>query len=148
MSLIDFVVKKIIKKMPLINRISEVLICYLFISIIATVYDLALLFIFTEFIGINYLISATISYCIGIIVGYIGQKTITFKDKDKRIAKQFGLFAFISLIGLLINLGVLKLCVDVIGLHYMIGKVIAIGVGFVWNYTANKKITFKKRESN
>ena len=119
---------------------------YLIISVIATVYDVALLYIFTEFLGFNYLISATISYCVGIFVGYVGQKTITFKDKDKRIAKQFGLFTFISLIGLLINLGVLKLCVDVLGIYYLIGKVIAIGVGFFWNYTANKKITFKKRK--
>ncbi|HRS42503.1 MAG TPA: GtrA family protein [Candidatus Diapherotrites archaeon] len=146
MSLIDFVVKKIIKRIPIINRFNEVLMYYLIISVIATVYDVALLYIFTEFLGFNYLISATISYCVGIFVGYVGQKTITFKDKDKRIAKQFGLFTFISLIGLLINLGVLKLCVDVLGIYYLIGKVIAIGVGFFWNYTANKKITFKKRK--
>lgn len=147
MSIVNFLVKNILKKIPLINRLNELLMYYLIISVIATIYDVALLYIFTEFLGFNYLVSATISYCIGIIVGYVGQKTITFKDTDKRIARQFGLFAFISFIGLLINLGVLKICVDVLGLHYMIGKVIAIGIGFFWNYTANRKITFKKNNS-
>lgn len=147
MSIINFLVNKIIKKIPIIKKLNEILIFYLIISVIATIYDVALLYIFTDFLGFNYLVSATISYCIGIIVGYAGQKTITFKDQNKQIAKQFGLFAFISIIGLLINLGVLKICVDVIGLHYMIGKVFAIGIGFIWNYNANRKITFKKNNS-
>jgi putative flippase GtrA len=147
MSIINFFITKILKKIPIINRLNETLIYYLIISIIATIYDVALLYIFTEFVELNYLLSATVSYCVGIVVGYIGQKTITFKDQNKQIAKQFGLFAFISFIGLLINLGVLKICVDVLGLHYMIGKVIAIGIGFFWNYTANRKITFKKNNS-
>ncbi len=144
MSIIDFLVDKIIKKIPIINRLNEIFIYYLIISVIATVYDVALLYILTEFVGWNYLVSATISYCVGIVVEYVGQKTITFKDTNKRIAKQFGLFAFISVIGLLINLGVLKLCVDLFGLHYMVGKIIAIGIGFFWNYTANRKLTFRK----
>ena len=148
MSIINFFITKILKKIPIINRLNETLIYYLIISVIATIYDVALLYIFTEFVELNYLLSATVSYCVGIVVGYIGQKTITFKDRNKQIAKQFGLFAFISFIGLLINLGVLKICVDVIGLHYMIGKVIAIGIGFFWNYTANKKFTFKKGKDN
>lgn len=144
MSVIKFLVNKIIKKIPIINKFSDLLLYYLIIAVIATIYDVALLYIFTEFAGFNYLLSATMSYCVGIVVGYVGQKTITFKDQNKQIARQFGLFAFISFIGLLINLGVLKICVDVLGLHYMIGKVIAIGIGFFWNYTANRKITFKK----
>lgn len=144
MTFIDFFVKRILKKIPLINKFNEILLYYLIISVIATLYDVCLLYIFTEFFGWNYLVSATAAYCVGIVVGYLGQKTITFKDTDKRIAKQFGLFTFISIIGLLINLGVLKLCVDVFGLHYLIGKLFAIGVGFVWNYTANRKVTFKK----
>ncbi len=144
MSVITFLVDKIIKKIPIVNRLNEILIYYLIISVIATVYDMALLYILTEFVGWNYLVSATISYSVGIVVGYAGQKIITFKDTNKRIAKQFGMFAFISVIGLLINLGVLKLCVDLFGLHYMVGKIIAIGVGFFWNYTANRKLTFRK----
>lgn len=120
---------------------------YLFISVIATIVDVLFLFLLTDVVKINYLVSGTISFFLGTVVAYTGQKYFTFKDAEKKIARQFGLFAFISFIGLLINLGVLKICVDVLGLHYMIGKVIAIGIGFFWNYTANRKITFKKNNS-
>ena len=137
-------ITKLIKKIPIINRFDKLFWSYLFISVIATIVDVLFLFLLTDVVKINYLVSGTISFFFGTVVAYIGQKYFTFKDKNKRVARQFGLFAFISVIGLLINLGVLKICVDVLGLHYMIGKVFAIGIGFIWNYTANRKITFKK----
>lgn len=116
---------------------------YLFVSVIATLIDIGLLFLLTEFLKINYLISGTISYCIGIIVGYVGQKKLTFNDKNKKIVKQFLIFTAVSLIGLLINLIILKIFVEYFGIHYLISKIIAIGIGFIWNYSINKKITFK-----
>ena len=137
-------ITKLIKRIPIANRFDRLFWSYLFISVIATVIDVLFLFLLTDLIKINYLVSGTFSFFFGTVVAYTGQKYFTFKDKNKRIARQFGLFAFISVIGLLINLGVLKICVDVLGLHYMIGKVFAIGIGFIWNYTANRKITFKK----
>lgn len=134
---------KVFEKIPILKKIDKILIKYLFISVITTLADILFLFILVEAFGINYLISATISYCIGIIIGYIGQKKITFRDKNKKIIKQFFTFTVVSLIGLLINLGVLKLFVEFFGIHYMISKIIAIGIGFIWNYSINKKITFK-----
>ncbi len=127
----------------LIQLKNKTIIKYLFVSVIATCIDVGLLFLLTEFLKINYLISGTISYCVGIIIGYIGQKTLTFNDKSTKIFKQFAIFTIVSLIGLLINLVILKIFVEYFGLHYLISKIIAIGVGFIWNYSINKKITFK-----
>jgi len=137
-------ITKLIKKIPIINRFDRLFWSYLFISVIATAVDILFLFLLTDIIKINYLVSGTFSFFFGTVVAYLGQKYFTFKDQNKKIARQFGLFAFISVIGLLINLLVLKICVDAFGLHYMIGKIFAIGIGFIWNYTANRKITFKK----
>lgn len=135
---------KLIKKIPIVNRFDKLFWSYLFISVIATAVDILFLFLLTDVIKINYLVSGTFSFFLGTVVAYTGQKYFTFKDAEKKIAKQFGLFIFISIIGLMINLLVLKICVDGFGLHYMIGKVFAIGIGFFWNYTANRKFTFKK----
>lgn len=135
---------KYIKKIPILNKFDKLFWNYLFISVIATIVDIGFLFVLTEIAKVYYLTSATISFIFGTIVAYIGQKYFTFKDVNKKVIRQFGLFAFISIIGLLINLGVLKLCVDVFKLYYLVGKLFSIGVGFIWNYTANRKITFKK----
>jgi len=130
--------------MPILNRFTRVFWNYLIISVIVTAIDVGLLYILTEYANLNYLVSATFSYCVGLILAYIGQKIFTFKDQNKKIAKQFSLFTIVSIIGLLINLLILKVFVEYFGIHYMISKVIAIGAGFIWNYSINKKFTFKK----
>ncbi|HOD89797.1 MAG TPA: GtrA family protein, partial [archaeon] len=82
---------------------------YVFASLIATIVDVSILYLFTDFLGIYYLVSAAISYICGLVVGYILQRKYTFQSKNKKITKQFSLFTIISLIGLLINLIVIKL---------------------------------------
>lgn len=146
MTPITFLVNKVFKKIPIINKFDTLFLHYLLVSVVSTTYDITLLYLLTEIVGWNYLVSATASYCIGTIVAYVGQRTITFKDQNKQIAKQFGVFVIVSTIGLIINLGILKLFVSAFGVHYLFGKIIAIGVGFFWNYSINKKITFKKEQ--
>jgi dolichol-phosphate mannosyltransferase len=115
---------------------------YVFASLIATIVDVSILYLFTDFLGIYYLVSAAISYICGLVVGYILQRKYTFQSKNKKITKQFSLFTIISLIGLLINLIVIKLFVTYVGLWYIYAKLIAIAVGFIWNYLGNRHITF------
>ncbi len=135
--------ESVIKKIPIAKRLDRIFWKYLLISVVATLVDVWLLYCLTEFGKLNYMVSATISFCSGVIVAYAGQKLFTFKDESKKITRQFTVFAMVSVIGLLINLAVLKVCVDVFGLYYLLGKLIAIGFGFVWNYSVNKRVTFK-----
>jgi dolichol-phosphate mannosyltransferase len=46
-------------------------------------------------------------------------------------------FEGICLAGVAITVGVLWLCVKQLGLHYLIGNAIAIGVGTAWNFLVN-----------
>ena len=48
-------------------------------------------------------------------------------------------FEGICLAGVAITVGVLALCVKKLGLHYLIGNAIAIGVGTAWNFLVNLK---------
>src|SRR5574344_696806 len=98
------IITKLIKKIPIVNRFDRLFWSYLFISVIATAVDILFLFLLTDVIKINYLVSGTFSFFLGTVVAYTGQKYFTFKDAEKKIAKQFGLFIFISIIGLMINL--------------------------------------------
>ncbi len=136
-------IKKILSKLPFFKRI-ELMFDYATISLFATIVDVLLLYALTEFLNINYLVSATISYCTGLLISFYLQKTYTFKEQHtKRIHLQFTKFTIISLIGLLLNLIILKVFVE-IGVWYIFAKIIAIIIVFFWNYLINKRITFKK----
>jgi putative flippase GtrA len=112
------------------------------IGIVSTLVDTGLLLVFTEYCGIWYLWSAAASYCCGILVSYFLNKHYTFHDTNRHYLSQFAMFAAISGSGLALNLVVMLLAVDLLGFHYLLGKALAIGVSFAWNYTGQSRITF------
>ncbi len=116
---------------------------YIFCAGIATLLDMALLYVLTEFFGLLYLVSATFSYASGILVNYSLNRKITFKNKSPKIFKQFSMFVFVSLVGLVLTLLFMAFFVEVLGLWYMFAKLITIILVFIWSYNANSRLTFK-----
>lgn len=118
---------------------------YFVFAAFSTILDMALLFAFTEFFKIYYLLSVAIAYFAGMIANYSLNKAFTFENKSKKYAKQFGVFAFISLIGLGLNVLLIFLFVQFAGLHYLIAKIIAVFIVFAWSFTGHKKLTFSEK---
>ncbi len=106
--------------------------------------DIVGLYVFTEFFGFWYILSATLSFILAAIFNYLYQRFITFKSQDKNYTKQFILFVVIALVGLLINNSILYILVESFGIWYMFAKAFAAAIVLIWNFWANKKFTFKK----
>lgn len=110
---------------------------------IAFIIDIGLLYVFTEFFGLWYILSATLSFCVAAIFNYLFQKFVTFKSESKKYFKQFVMFVLIALIGLGINNSILYLLVESFGVWYILAKALAAIIVLIWNFIANKKVTFK-----
>lgn len=116
---------------------------YFFASGIALVVDMGSLFVFTEFFKLYYLISATISFMLGIAVTYICSKLYIFtKTKIENKATEFSIFLIIGIIGLGINNLFLWIFTEYVGLYYMFSKCFVIIITYLWNYFARKKFIF------
>lgn len=110
---------------------------------IAFVADYSLLYLLTEYCGLYHLLSAAISFMVGLTVNYVLSLRYVFTErsfKDKRM--EFAAFAIIGIIGLLLNELILYVSADVCGLHYMAGKVVSTVIVFFWNFLARKIILF------
>lgn len=106
----------------------------------ATVIDFVLLFVLKEFVGLNEIVSNTISFTISLIYNYIASVKWVFDvDKSKKQEQQFLIFIIFSIIGLLINNLILWICIDKLKIHYLIGKVIATAIVMVFNFVTRKK---------
>jgi len=116
---------------------------YIFCAGIATIMDMALLYVFTDYLGVMYLVSATLSYSSGIFVNYALNRRITFRNKSRKRGKQFAMFTIISIIGLILTLLFMAIFVEFLGIWYMLAKLITIALVFIWSYNANSKLTFK-----
>lgn len=116
---------------------------YFFASGIALFADMALLFILTEFCNVYYLISATISFLVGIAITYIFSKLYIFtKTSIKNRTAEFTVFLIIGIIGLVLNNIFLYIFTDLLGIYYMLSKCLVIAITYLWNYFARKKFIF------
>jgi putative flippase GtrA len=71
-------------------------------------------------------------------------KVFNFHDSDRHYVLQFTTFTAISLSCLLVNLCVMWLCVEVLGLNYLAGKILATLCAFFWNYHGQNRFTFRE----
>ena len=107
-------------------------------GVIAFIVDYLSLYLLTEFLNVYYLISSIISFLLSIIVNYILSIKWVFDIKKKQSFKDVIIFTLLSAIGLLINLLVMYLSVEVFKIHYMIGKLIATFIVMIWNFVTRK----------
>ena len=110
------------------------------VGIIAFFIDYGLLALLTEAFGINYLVSATISFTASVIFNYIASMRYVFTHKEGMSRRrEFVIFVVLSVIGLGINNLCMWAGVELIGVHYLIVKIGATFLVMVWNFVTRKK---------
>jgi putative flippase GtrA len=108
--------------------------------------DLGLLWALVEKAGLHYLLAATISFLAGTVVVYWVSIRHAFRFRrvtDRRA--EFGYFATIGAMGILLNVCLMLVLVDGLSLHYLAAKVCAAAVTFVGNFGMRRWLLFSER---
>ena len=109
------------------------------VGVIACVIDYGLMVALTELAGVNYLISATISFIVSVTFNYFASMRYVFTHKEGMSRRrEFVVFVVLSVIGLLINDALMWLGTDIAGISYLITKIFATAVVMVWNFVTRK----------
>ena len=118
---------------------------YVFVGGTAFVVDFGFLYFFSDICGIYYLISAVLSFIISVLVNYIMSTKWVFNQDniDNRLV-EFNLFILISTIGLVFTEILLYFFTDVIGLYYLISKIISAIIVLFWNFLARRVMFYGK----
>jgi putative flippase GtrA len=106
--------------------------------------DLAILAVLTELIGLHYLVSATLSFTVGLGVTYCLSVLWIFKHRRfmNRIT-EFGAFGLIGAVGVVLMIAAMWLFTEVVHLHYLISKIVASVLVFTANFTLRKLLLFR-----
>lgn len=116
---------------------------YLWVGGISFVIDYISLFIFTEYLHINYLISAAIAFILGLTTNYLLSTIWVFNNSRlKNKLTEFIIFSIIGIIGLGLNEIIIYICSELLNLYYMMSKLISTAVVFFWNFLGRKYILF------
>ncbi len=105
--------------------------------------DVASLWTLVQYFSLPYLPAATISYSIGLLVGYVLSVTAVFKYRRlKSQPLEFVGFAMVGVIGLAINAAAMAFGVGYLGEHYLTAKCGAAALTFVWNFSVRRQLLF------
>lgn len=115
---------------------------YLFVGGLAFVVDFGLLYVCTTFLHIHYLISAAVGFTAGLIINYLLSKIWVFSKSKYNDTKAFLLFALVGVIGLGFNELLMYLFTDLMHYWFMLSKIIATILVFIWNFAARKILVF------
>ena len=116
-----------------------------FVGFLCFFIDYGIMVFLTEALKINYLISSGCSFSVSVIVNYILSIKFVFDaDRDANKVKQFLVFLFFSIGGLIINKIVMWVAVDLLGIFYMISKIGATAIVMVYNFITRKLFIEKK----
>ena len=121
------------------NNLINKIIRFIIVGGIATIIDFVFLYIFKEIFNFNVIIANTLSFIISVTYNYIASVTWVFDvniNKNKKM--QFILFIIFSVIGLIINNLILYVLTSIIGIYYLISKVIATAIVMVFNFVTRK----------
>lgn len=126
------------------------LISYGFVGGIAALVEWLFFTLLTNLLGINYLLATSISFVFSTTTNWLLGKKITFRESDAykgKTEKEIFLVFLVSGIGLLFNLGIMYILVDVLMLNtallLVVSKIFATGIVFVWNFLIRKYFIYK-----
>ncbi|OIO46861.1 MAG: hypothetical protein AUJ28_01680 [Parcubacteria group bacterium CG1_02_37_51] len=98
----------------------------------------------TDYFHEHYLQANVIGFCIAVINSYLLNKYWTFQQNAAHDWQQFAKFVGIMLVGsFVIAQTVLYTSVEILHIYDLIGKIIGVILGYIWNFFTAKYIVFK-----
>lgn len=108
--------------------------------------DLLSLTILVEFFGFSPHWGYVISTLLAVSVVFVGNKFFTFRNHEKRYVSQILKFALVYGCAVIFNIGLASFFFWA-GLHYLVAKVLAIGIVALWNYSLSHGFIFRQSEN-
>ena len=109
--------------------------------------DIGLFMLFAQYFGLPYLRVAAATFIVATLVNYLLSVRFVFVS-GRRHGRRWEIFLvyLVSIVGLVLNQGILAFCVEIAHLALFFSKLVATGLVFFWNYLARRLFIFEVRE--
>lgn len=123
--------------------LTHTFIRYGIMAVIVVGIELFTFWIMDTAFGWHYLVATWISLALGILLNWVGSRYFVFGNSKHTASKELGLVVATSLLGVVLQSGVVALTVEVLDSPAVLGKASAIVVTFFWNYFIRKYFIYK-----
>lgn len=141
-----------IEKIKELCKKYEEIIIYLIVGVMTTIVSWGAAFLGKLLLNVDIswqnTLNNTISWMVGVLFAYPLNRKWVFKSKNPKILKEFLGFASSRVSTLIMDIVIMWLTVNVIGMNYWIAKIfISSVIVTIANYVFSKLLIFKKKEN-
>ena len=105
--------------------------------------EVLLLYLLVQYIAVYYIIATALAFVLSDSLGFALNFKWGFKESKTGTLRGYNLFILFSILALVVTLLLMKLFVDVIGVHYILSRIIILAFTGMCTFTLNYLITFK-----
>lgn len=121
------------------QRLIQQIMKFGIVGVLAFIIDYGLMVALTELVGLVPVASATVSFIVSVVFNYAASMRFVFSHKEGMSKqREFVIFVVLSVIGLLINDGLMWAGTELVAIDYRIVKIGATAVVMVWNFVTRK----------
>jgi dolichol-phosphate mannosyltransferase len=118
---------------------------YLIVGGLATIVEWTGFWIFFDMLHIQYLLATALAFVFSTFANWVFGRLLVFRGKQNQsLLKELASIYLTSLGGLVLNLIIMYVMVDFIGIWEMLAKITATVLVFSYNYLIRKKVIYKK----
>ena len=127
------------------ENVSDEFIRFLGAGSLVFIVDIMLLYVCTDLLGINYLLSNILSFSVALLVSYLLAIKWVFRyRKLTNVSLEFTMFSLIGLTCLASNEFAIWFLVELMAVYYLAAKVLATGFTFIFSFMLKKMFLFRQ----
>lgn len=100
------------------------------------------------YFGMDMMINLVVSWVVAVIFAYVTNRIVVFESKENNILHEFTKFVSSRIASLLIEMLLMKICVDFIGIKEYFAKVGVAIIVVIVNYVLSKLWVFSKNNDD
>ena len=121
------------------NLLQVQLFRYLIVGGLAFVVDFIVLFLLVNYLSVNYLVAAGISFLLGLLANYLLSISWVFNQEAKSsISQSVLIFVITGVVGLGINEVFMFTFTHLVGLQYLLSKIFTVPIVLLWNFLSRR----------
>lgn len=115
---------------------------YLIVGGIATISEWIIFYLLDKLL-LHYAVATTIAYILSTFINWSAGRILVFKESKQSLFKEILSIYLASIVGLLLNLLIMWITVDLLSANEMLSKIIATALVFFYNFIIRKVLIYK-----
>ncbi len=117
---------------------------YLVVGAGATVVEWVVFYLLDVKAGLHYIVATALAFAVSTLANWVLGRLLVFKKGDaKGLLHELAAIYGISIVGLLMNIGIMWICIECFKLSDMVAKIIATIIVFAANFAVRKFWIYK-----